>query len=241
MATESPVTNWGTVADWAVATATFLAVLVALFKDEVAQWWRRPILAVSVSLEPPYCHKTILRYTVQRTALTFAQAQCYYFRLWIENQGKTRATQVQVFAARLFRRAADGSFQHDVHFLPMNLRWAHAHSRGPEGGPEVYADGISPKMGKHCDLGHVIDPANRTECGENIEGVSPTSPLFALDLEFPPNTGSHLLAPGTYRLELQIAAANARPVTKLLEITIAGSWSDDERIMFRDGIGLRVI
>lgn len=146
-----------------------------------------------------------------------------------------------MFAQKLLRRTADGSFVEDHHFLPMNLRWAHAHARGPNGGPEVYADGISPGMGKHCDLGHVIDPANRVDCKEDIPGLAPTSPLFALDLEFPPNTGSHLLAPGAYQLELKIAAANAAPVTKRLEITVTENWYPDEQRMFRDGIGLRVV
>lgn len=244
MVTEAPVaavTNWGSVADWVVATATFLAVVVALFKEDITQWWRRPKLVVSIALEPPHCHQTTLNCTVQRTDLTFAQAKCYYFRVWVENLGKTRATHVQVFAAKLLRRTADGSFQEDNHFLPMNLRWAHAHPRGPNGGHEVYADGISPSMGKHCDLGHIIDPANRVECNEGLPGLASTNAVFALDLEFPPNTRSHLLGPGTYQLELRIAAANAVPVTKRLEIAVTGDWFPDELRMFRDGIGMRVL
>lgn len=230
----------GTVAQWASATATLLAVLVALFKAEIVGWWRRPVLDAFVLLEPPYCHSTILRYEVQRTALTYAAAQCFYFRLWITNRGKTRADRVQVFAARLFRKTADGSFKEDRRFLPMNLRWAHSHSREPGGGPEVYAEGISPDMGKHCDLGHITDPNYRAELGESLEGVPATDAIFALDLEVSPNTKSHLLSPGTYRLDLQIAAANSRPVNKQVEVTVTGKWFSDEQKMFHDGIGLRV-
>jgi len=231
----------GSIAQWISAIATLLVVLVALFKDEIVNWWRRPIFDVSVFLEPPHCHRTTLQYQFQRTALTFVQAQCYYFRVWIKNCGKTRATRVQVFAAKLYRKVADGSFKEDQHFLPMNLRWAHGHSQEPGGGPEIYAEGISPQMGNHCDLGHVTDPNNRVELGENLDGVPAANTLFALDLEVIPATKSHLLAPGTYRLELQVAAANSRPVTKVLEITVTGQWFADERKMFQDGIGLRVV
>lgn len=231
----------GNLAQWVGAAATLLAVLVALFKTEIVSWWRRPILDVSVHLEPPYCHSTTLHYQVQRTALTFVQAQCYYFRLWVANRGKTRAERVQVFAAKLYRKIADGSFKEDRHFLPMNLRWAHGHSREPGGGPEIYAEGISPQMGKHCDLGHIADPQNRAELSEDLDGVSKASTIFALDLEVNPNTKSNLLAFGTYRLELQVAAANSAPVQRVVEITVTGQWFADERKMFQDGVGLRVV
>jgi hypothetical protein len=231
--------NVGNVAQWVGAGTTLLAVLVALFKDEIIKRWRRPILDVSTVLEPPHCHMTTLRYTTQRTGSTYAEAGCYYFRLWVENRGKTRADRVQVFVAKLSRRVADGTFKEDVRFLPMNLRWSHMQTLG--GGPEVYAEGISPQMGKHCDIGHIIDPAHRAECGEALSGVPPTSTLFALDLEVYPNTLGHLLTPGTYRLVLRVAAANSLPMTKILEVTVTGKWFDNERLMFQDGIGLRVV
>jgi len=236
--TERPM-ELGSIAQWVAAGATLLAVLVALFKQEILSWWRRPVLDVSVLLEPPHCHATILQYKVQRTAPTFVQAQCYYFRLWVGNRGRTRADRVQVFAAKLHRCVADGSFKEDKRFLPLNLRWAH--SQTLPGGPEIYAEGISPQMGKHCDLGHITDPKFRAEIGEDLEGLTSTSAILALDLEVAPNTRSHLLAPGTYRLELRVAAANSAPVTKVVEITVTGEWFPDEHKMFQDGIGLRVI
>ena len=94
---SSPI-EIGTLAQWAAASATLLAVLVALFKDEILRWWRKPRLTVSVALQPPDCHKTTLDYTVQRTTLIYGSAECYYLRLWIGNAGQTRAERVQVFA-----------------------------------------------------------------------------------------------------------------------------------------------
>jgi hypothetical protein len=146
---------------------------------------------------------------------------------------------VQVFAAKLSRQQDDGSFKEVESFFPMNLRWAHGQQR--PSGPEIFAQGISPKMGKACDLGHVVDPASRKEIREDLPDIPPQETILALDLETKPNTGSHLIPPGIYRLELTVAAANSAPVTKTLELKVTGRWFDDERSMFTDGVGVRVL
>jgi hypothetical protein len=52
---------------------------------------------------------------------------------------------------------------------------------------------------------------------------------------------SHLIPPGSYQLELRVAAANHAPVTKTIELTITGKWFEDQTQMFSDGLGLKVI
>ncbi len=131
----------GNLAQWVGAGVTFLAVLVALFKDSIINWSRRPVLVLS-PIAPPHCHKLPVRYWTQRVAPTHVVTQGYFFRLWIKNDGKARADQVQVFASKLSRRAADGNFKEDSRFLPMNLLWSHY----PEETRTVYAEGISAKM-----------------------------------------------------------------------------------------------
>jgi hypothetical protein len=96
-------------------------------------------------------------------------------------------------------------------------------------------------MGKHCDLGHIMNPDCRKELGEDLPDLAATNTVFALALEVCPSTLSHLLAPGIYHLELRIAAANCSPVTKILELTFTGNWFDDPHKMFRDGVGLRIV
>jgi hypothetical protein len=229
----------GSFAQWVAAGATFLAVLVALFKAEITQWWRRPKVSARINLSPPDCAKTYLDYVVQKTALTVGRADCYYLRVWIENLGKTRAEQVQVYASKLWKRAADGSFASVESFLPMNLKWAHGPP--PPKGPEIFADGISPTMGKHCDLAHVVDPSHRANVGHDLDGVPGDQTILALDLEVEPNTLTHLIAPGTYRLQLRIAGGNCSPITKTLELTLTGRWFADQSQMFTDGLGIRVL
>jgi hypothetical protein len=74
MVMPTPDSEVGTLAQWAAATATFLAVLVALFKDEVLRWWRRPQLTASIKLDPPDCHKTQKNYQIQKTVPTWVSA-----------------------------------------------------------------------------------------------------------------------------------------------------------------------
>ena len=62
-----------------------------------------------------------------------------------------------------------------------------------------------------------------------------------LSVEFPPNTLSNVLPPGTYRLQLNLAAGNCRPVTRVVELTVTGEWFEDEDAMLRKGIGAKAI
>jgi hypothetical protein len=226
----------GTLAQWVGAGVTFLAVLVALFKDEFLRWWRKPKLTVSAALAPPECHKTIIIYGLPQDR---RRASCYYLRIWVENKGRTRAEGVQVFVSKLHRRNDDGSFKEVEAFLPMNLLWAHGQQKA--GGPEIFADGISPEMGKHCDLGHVVDPKFRREIPYDLPGIAADETILALDLEVKPATLSHLIPPGAYRLDLRVAAANCAPVTKRIELTMTGRWFEDQSQMFSDGLSLKVI
>jgi hypothetical protein len=218
----------GNIAQWFGAIATLFAVLVALFKEEILRRCRRPKLRVSIKLSPPDCHKT----RIFRLPDGFS-AECYWLRLWIEDVGKTRAEIIQVFVAKLLRESADRSFKEVEDFLPMNLKWAHS--------GEVFAHGISPAMGKHCDLGHVIEPQGRKEFpGEDLQDVPDDHTILALDLEFPPATKSHLIRPGRYQLQLKIAASNCAVVEKTLTLSIAGSWFPEESRMFREGLGIEI-
>jgi hypothetical protein len=231
------MTDWaslqlGSLAQWFAALSTLLAVLVALFKEDIVRRWRRPQLVVSI--EPA---KTLLSYTAQRTVPTFLTVDCYYLRLWVQNKGNTRAEKVQVFAAALSKRGADGSFNRVDGFFPMNLSWSYS----PPGAPEIYADGISPDMGKHCDLGSVVHPATRLELGEAREDVPAEKTALVLALEVTPNTRSNIIPPGVYHLVLRIAAANAAPTTRTLELNLTGDWFPDEKRMFSDGLGARFL
>ena len=220
-------------AAWTAAIATFLAVIVALLKEELVALWRRPNLAARAQLSAPDCHKTEITFTNQQTGTIVDRWPCYYLRIWVENTGNVRAEQVQIFVSRLLRKHADGMFKEERQFLPMNLRWSHT--------KEVFTSGISPKMGKHCDIGYIVHPSKAATAGHSVPGVPPGKVVMCLDLEVAPNTRTHLLGPGTYRLELRLAASNSPPVPKTVELTLTGDWFDDESRMFADGVGFREV
>ncbi len=229
----------GEIATWVGSIATFLAVLVALFKEELVRMWRRPKLNARIKLAAPDCHKTQMTIFDQKTGSVLGQAECYYFRLWVENSGNQRAEKIQVFVSKLLRRHADDLLVEDKSFLPMNLKWSH--SQLSPLGPEIFADGISPQMGKHCDFGHIIDPSKRAMFGHVLPTVISGKTILAMDLEVAPATLSHLIPPGIYRFELKLAAANLEPITKVIEINLTGDWHTDENKMFSDGIGMKEI
>ena len=227
------------VVTWAAAVAAFLAVLVALFKEEITRLWRRPILDAIIRLEAPDCHKTETIFYKRDTGEVYARSDSYYFRIWVTNKGGLRAEKVQVFAAKLLKRHADGIFKEEKQFLPMNLKWSH--SQMSTKGPEIFAEGISPEMGKHCDLGHILDPKFLNDTPQSDPGNNQEKTILELDLEVAPNTKSHLLHPGVYQLVLMIAAANSKPIKKAWEINMTGDWFYDETKMFSDGIGLKEV
>lgn len=142
----------GNLAQWVGACGTVAAVVVALFKGELLRWLRHPKLAALTKAENPYCVRAPNRETVPGGEVW--NGFRYWIRLWVENRGRVRADKVQVFLSDLLRQQADGSFKSVPKFTPMNLRWSYGNYQKPE----IYADGISPDMGKFCDLGAISDP-----------------------------------------------------------------------------------
>jgi hypothetical protein len=143
-------------AQWVGAFATSAAVIVALFRDEITRLWKHPQLAIRVMLEPPDCVKTQASVTAPGNVTWTGDT--YMFRLWISNTGNQRAEKVQAFVSDVLKQQQpNGPFKSMPGFLPMNLRWSHSYPA-----PEIYADGIAPGMGKHCDLASISDPSNPT-------------------------------------------------------------------------------
>jgi hypothetical protein len=218
----SAALQWAPVAS---VVATTLAVLVALFRESIVLWWRSPKLKVTILAGPPDCNKT-------ETRLPGMTVSAYYFRLWITNDGRTAATRVQVFASELQRQHADGSFRREQRFLPMNLIWSHT--------GVVFADSIAPGMGQHCELGVIFPPTAKHESIARPLGTPNGRTCLALQTEVKPFTGSSTVMPGTYRLRLRVAAANAKPRNFSISISLPGDWYEDEGEMLSQGIGLTV-
>jgi hypothetical protein len=218
-----------TFANWVVAGGTLVLAAVAVFQETIRGWFYRPVFNASIKTEPPDC----VAVPMTRPDGTFV-TNCVYLRLWIENTGNATAKNAEVYAKQLRRQRADGTWERLSSFPPMNLRWADFHM--------MYFPSISPEMGKHCDLGHIVDPACRHLLNEDRPSLGLTDQQASLtfDLMAAPNHRGHIIGPGEYQLDILIAAENARPSKRMVTISIRGPWYAEEARMLRDGVGVTV-
>jgi hypothetical protein len=208
-------------AQWVGIAVTFLAVLVALFKESALGLWQKPRLGARCSKDSPW--------TVRNTISVFSHdpktntqnvlwtGDCYYVRI-----------EVQVYASKLETLALDGTAENRNDFVPLNMKW----SNSPPTAPTMVLDGISPQMGAFCDLVSLCDPANpyqdrRPKTPQNVT-------VGQLQLEVDPANKSHLLSPGRYQLTLRIAAANANPINRILVFEHKGQWYSEDNEMRRN-------
>jgi hypothetical protein len=179
----------------------------------------------------PGCVKTPIQ--VGNASGVLWTGDAYFLRVWIENIGNRRAEKVQVFVSKVLREQANRLFKPVAGFLPMNLRWSHTDFNDPE----IYADGISPQMGKHCDLASISSPKNPTLI--SMPNVPDGQVTLDLWLEVFPATQSHRLPPGTYKIEVTTAGSNCKPEVHQIMVNVTGTWFDDERTMFSQGVGVK--
>jgi hypothetical protein len=222
---------------WLTAFGTIALAIVAIFQDIIRAWIKRPILNIEIKVKPPDCHKTYLFKPFPGTGegrVSDYYADCYYFRLRIINSGNCRAENVEVFASELTKKLADGTFERVNSFLPMNLLWAHI-------GTPFF--NISHGMEKHCDLAHIVDPRKRHLFNgeENPLSNIGLKTFLSLDTIVKPNTMSHLIEPGIYRMKLIVGSSNTNPKERVFEINHTGEWIEDENRMLQDGIAVKSI
>jgi hypothetical protein len=230
-ATVECITAWATVG---LAAGTLVLALVAIFPDTVRRWFYRPNLEVSIQTQPPDC--VAVPITITRPAGQ-TDVNAFYLRLWVKNTGNTTAKTVEVYAEELLRRRADDTWESVKAFPPMNLPWSYIHS--------IYFGNIVPETGKHCDLGHIVDPARRAGSLPHEEnprlGLSDRETSLSFDVVAPPNHKGHIVGPGEYRLRILIAAENVRrPAHETVSISLKGGWFADETQMSRDGVGVTI-
>lgn len=209
-----------TAAQWVGAIATSAAVAIALFKEEWLRYFRRPQLTLRIEPSPP--DSIFIPTFVSANNQLLWSGSAYWLRLWVRNEGRGRAEQVQVFLAQVQVRGADHQFSRIANFTPMNLRWSNSPDQNR---PEIFAPGISRGLGKHCDLCYISDPGNPTLAAYQGQCVAD------LVVEVIPNDGSHRLQAGEYRLEIMLGSANARPVTRWISLNLTGGWSPNPQLI----------
>ena len=179
----------GTLAQWVGAFGTISAVIVALSKEEMLRWFRRPKLVAVLKAEYPYCIKTPARHGSPPNVWRGSR---YWIRILVKNVGRARADKVEVFLSRFAHEQTNEPVRR---FVPMNLRWS---SIG-----KIYADGISPEMSRFCDVAAVSDPGHpEFKQGRPPELSDDTKTCLSLQLEWPPPR-TDWLPPGKYLFAVQ--------------------------------------
>lgn len=225
--TVPPTFAPSSLAQWFGAAGTIAAVILALFKDPILAWRRKPRLEATSDKETP---STVRMPTIVHDGrgTVLWSGECYFVRVKVENTGRSRAEKVQVGAIALAKRGLDNKFEDVPTILPLNMRWANS----PPTGATVILDGISPRMSAFCDVVSLCDPANphQKKPADTPAGTT----VGQLQLEVEPFADWNLLPPGAYRLTLRIAAANAEPVDKILVFEHKGNWLQNDADMRRD-------
>jgi hypothetical protein len=210
----------------AVAIGTLAVAVVAVYQDRIRAWLDAPRLKLLLDNEPPDCISVPFRDQLTRAFVS----DTIHVRFRVKNEGKAAARRVEVYAERLDEHR-NGQWVQRAGFPPMNLNWAEV------GG--IYFSSISPGMAKHCDLGHVVDPARRGLLPEEENPalkLNTSTASFCYSTIVKPFHQGHIVGPGRYRLTVRLAAENATPTTEMIEVELLGPWFPDEARMLRDGI-----
>lgn len=216
----------GNVAQWVGAVGTISAVLVALFKEDLLRWRRRPELVAVLKAERPYCVKTPEHHGTPPNVWNGSR---YFIRLMVTNMGNVRADKVEVF---LSSAVVEETNQPVPNFIPMNLKWSYIGS--------IYADGISPDMSRLCDFAAITDPTWPPFKEERPSALSEKETCLSLILEVGLSRRD-FLPPGRYKFEVTMAASNCKPVRQQFRLHLTGRWEADEKVMFAHGFVVSAI
>lgn len=210
---------------WLGVVATFCAVFVALFRESLFAWLKRPKLEVEFLFEHPDCQMEI-SYHWSNIDGKVTQIHMLFFRIRVKNCGNTAAKNVEVFASKLSKKSDDNLIEDYKGFLPMYLKWSHTES--------TVIESIPAKIYKMCDLGKIIDPSTRNyAANESLRGYNAkqNEAIFSFEVFPKPNSCSHLIEKGNYQLEVVIGADNCKPIKSEFGIEFDGKWFAGDNVM----------
>jgi hypothetical protein len=219
----------GTWAQWVGGVGTILAVVVALFGDRIRGRMFGPELDVFVSTESPDCVPVSRDVPLGGPYDGTQRVDMIYMRMKIRNSGRSLARDVQVFAESVTQFNPDPPGWQPVQmFPPMNLAWSDL----PDDADvklRMFFPGLGPTMSKHCDLGRIAFHKYRRLVGDDRPGLNAKLNSFAFEILARSNPpGGYIVGPGRYRIRLLLAADNARPVDRTIELVLRPEWKPDD-------------
>lgn len=211
--------TWIALGTLALAGATFLVIVVALFEEPLRRYFTRAKLSMFIGKESPDTHQIALTHPQSGAFIGWA----IYVRIRVRHRGGSPAENAEIIASDLWR--LDGGRRIPVPtFLPMSLKWSHFQ-------PSTITTRIPRNGFRHCDLGALLP--------SDLFGYSPPvsgEPRFRLDTMVQPNPVAggeipNVLSPGRYEIELRLTGDNVRTVAERWIIVFEAAWSDDAQTM----------
>lgn len=202
---------------WLQVTLTFFtaaAVFIALFQEQIKNWFNRAVLDMKIKTSPPDCHQIDL--TNSQTGQYMSKA--IYVRIRVTHEKGQIAKNTEIIISKVLKLNRNNKWVKVKSFLPMNLKWSHTGSQTVT---------IPPKSFRHCDLGSFRQNSVVTN--------------FLIDTIVQPNAVSNgkipnLLVPGTYIFECVLSGENIKPQIKKWKISFKPNWSQNEKTMLNKNI-----
>jgi hypothetical protein len=221
------------IANWLQAIGVFLAVVVALFQEHIRRWFFRPAFSISSSINEPDFAQVLKERKDGKDTIA------YFLRISIWNVGKDPARNVEVYAKASSRREG-GVWERVEAFPPMNLIWSNSPEPKESYIDRVFLRQLPADTAKPCDIGHLMSPQLRPDFGEFRTGSKSEEASLTFDLIVSPPNKKHIVGPGTYHLNIVVAAENAKPLHGCIQITVPQSWHNDPKTMRTSGVAVQV-
>ena len=153
----------------------------------------------------------------------------YYFRLGIDNIGKSQAKKCEVVLEKIW--IIENEISREItNFSPGNLTWV--------GAKELQYIDINPQRSVFCDIGHIASRQYQMtrELLQRVplSGNRRNDLCFMLELRDHFNAQPDCLHRGNYILDIGIFSENADYKKTRLKISWSGEWKDSETEMFKE-------
>ena len=119
----------------------------------------------------------------------------------------------------------NGEYKKVDSFLPLNLVWSHMHEMTTMEN-RMTMKTIPAGVFHHCDLGYLTHNRWKDKLLSAYPLKQQAEVILKMDTIVEPNTGSHIVFPGKYRLTIHVSASNAKMLRKVYQIEIKNIWSE---------------
>lgn len=198
-----------------LSLVTFIAVLVALFQEQIRDVHNKTKIKAAIHLKPPHSHLIALTNSVNGEFIS----NSIYIRILVSNVKNKTANNVEVMASNFWYFDANNKKHIKSSFLPMNLQWAHYHTREMK---------IPGKLFRHCDLGPIRPLINGFTVLKLDTMVSP-NPVEGFE-------SPNIIRAGKYQFELIISGENTNIIKKRWNLEFDDVWDDNESAMLENHI-----